>query len=109
MRSRVAAQAGRVHILCGHFAQLLDLGNVAAALDVGPARAVTALAGCARAIVSQRELRVRVVAELLGDLGVAGRAHIRTDKIGRIGSRRVLRHSRLLFCARGIEDPGSCR
>ena len=105
MRSRVAAQAGRIHIFCGHFAQLLDLGDVAATLDVCLAGPVTALAGRARAMVLQGKLHVRVVAELLGDFGVAGRAHIRTDKIGGIGSRRVLRHSRLLCCARGIQNP----
>ncbi len=109
MRSRVAAQAGRIQVLRRKLAQLNDLGNVAAALYVGLARPVTALAGRARAIVPQRKLRVRVVAELLGHIGVAGGANVRTDKVGGIGSRRVLRHSRLLFCACGIEDPGPRR
>ena len=51
MRARVAAQAGRIQVLRRKLAQLNDLGNVPAALYVGLARPVTALAGRARAMV----------------------------------------------------------
>src|ERR1019366_3797112 len=82
VRARVAAQAGRIHLLLGQLGQHLDLGYVAAAFYVGLARPVAALAGHAVAAMLQRELGMRVVLKLLDYIGVAGRADLRAKEIG---------------------------
>ena len=54
---------------------LVYLGDVAAALNVGPPWPVAALAGCAGAML-QGKLLVRVVAELFDKIGMAGCADV---------------------------------
>src|ERR1035441_2343246 len=87
MRPRVAAQAGLTHLRRSQFGELLDLGHIAATLDVGLPWSVAALASRPRTM-RQGDLVVRVVLELLGHLDVAGLAYFRADEI-RSEERRV--------------------
>src|ERR1035437_509957 len=84
MRASVAAQAGLVDLLHRQLADLLNLGYVAAAFDVGLAATMAAFARRALAAMRQGTLGVRIRLKLLGYLCMAGRANIRADKISRI-------------------------
>src|ERR1035437_9758101 len=106
MRASVAAQAGFILLFGSHLGELLNLGYVAAAFDMGLARSVAAFARRALATMLQRELGMWVRAELFGNLGMAGRADIRTDKIGLILSACFCSYSRLLVATRRVNKPG---
>src|ERR1035437_2771851 len=84
MRASVAAQAGFILLFGSHLGELLNLGYVAAAFDMGLARSVAAFARRALAAMRQGKLGVRIRLKLLGYLCMAGRANIRADKISRI-------------------------
>ena len=71
MSSRVATEAGSVHLLRGHLAKLADLGDIPTGFNMGLPRPVATLAGCTLPAMGQRKLGVGIVRELLGYLGMA--------------------------------------
>ena len=104
MRASVAAQAGFILLFGSHLGELLNLGYVAAAFDMGLARSVAAFARRALAAMRQGKLGVRIRLKLLGYLCMAGRADIRTDKIGLILSACFCSYSRLLVATRRLNE-----
>jgi len=103
------AQTGRIDLLGRGLAELNDLGDVSAALNVLPPWPMTTLAGCARTVVHQREPRVWVAAKLFHFVGVTVGADLRADKIGGVCSSGLGSRSSLLISTCRIQEPGSGR
>jgi len=85
MRARVALQAGRIDLFGRSLGGIEDLGHVAAALNVGFARPVTALARYSGASVFQGQFAVRIVGESLRFRCVACGADLFAHKVLRRG------------------------
>jgi hypothetical protein len=67
MSTRMAAEASRIDLLRGHLAQLQNLGRISTGCDVGLPRPVATLTGDAFAAMHQRQFRMRIRGELLGN------------------------------------------
>jgi nitrate/TMAO reductase-like tetraheme cytochrome c subunit len=91
--ARMTSQAGLVHFLRRVLVRIEDLRHIAAAVHVGLARSVAALAACAVLAVHLRNLRMRIVRESLRHILMTGCTCLGSDIVGgrRLGSLRALR------------------
>jgi len=80
MRAGMASEARRIDHLGRGFAQLKDLGDIAAGLHMGLAWAVAALTGGAGTAVQQGQLGVRIVRKLFCQVAVAQSAGLRSNE-----------------------------
>src|SRR5260370_36021247 len=97
VRRSVATQTRLIDFLRRQLADLLNLGYVAAGLNVSLPAAVAALTRRALAAMRQGQFGMRIRAELLGYISVAGCADIRPNKVGGVSSVRPGSHRRLLL------------
>jgi hypothetical protein len=109
MHAGMAAEAGLVHLLSRDLVEAADLRDIAATIDVGFARAVTAFAGHTFARMFKSEAGMRVRTEILLYVGMARSAGLLTDVARRIRSRLLWsRRSLLLADAQSHGQPGFC-